>query len=151
MADLKFIKEKQNRKKYQKEKYIEFIIKYLNEKDFENATLFILKTFFPKHLKKNNWEEMVDNIKNNYFYKYFEFNKKNYYQIVIDIGFILNHNNGLNLVKRNYINKKRKRNDINNKRKRNNVKRAANDLSDFFDIKKDTTYPIIEFKYFKYN
>ena len=52
MADLKFIKERQNRKRYQKEKFIEFIIKYLNEKDFENATLFILKTFFSKTLKK---------------------------------------------------------------------------------------------------
>lgn len=142
MSDLKFIKEKQKMKRYQKEKSIEFIIKYLNEKDFDNATLFILKTFFPKYLKKNNWGETVNNLKHNYFYKYFEFNKKNYYQIVIDIGFILNHDNGLNLVKKNYISKKRKRNDI---------KKATDDLCDFFDIKKKSKYPIIEFKYFKYN
>lgn len=133
MSDLKSIKKEQKIKLYQEKKIIELIIKYLNERDFENATLFILKKFFPKYLKKNDWEKTINNLKCDYLEKYFEFNKNNYYQIVIDIGFILGYDNGLYQIKRIYNNNKRKRKILNNFNK---------------------SEPIVElrlFKYFKYN
>ena len=138
MSNLKCIIEKQNIKLYQKNKTKEIIKRYLNENDFDNAVLFILKQYYPNFLRKNDWEKTMNYLKYNYFEKYFKFNKNNYSQIIFDIGIILKIQSGLDQIKRLYNLKKRKR--------KNNEK-LQTDLLDFFNIKKHNQSSI-EFKYF---
>ena len=138
MSNLKCMIEKKNIKLYQKKKTEELIKRYLNENNFDNAVLFILKQYYPNFLRKNDWEKTINYLRYNYFEKYFKFNKNNYSQIIFDIGIILKIQNGLDQIKRLYNLKKRKR--------KNNEK-LQTDLLDFFNIKKHNQSSI-EFKYF---
>lgn len=138
MSNLKCIIEKQNIKLYQKKKTEKLIKRYLNENDFDNAVLCILKQYYPNFLRKNDWEKTMNYLRYNYLEKYFKFNKNNYSQIIFDIGIILKIQSGLDQIKRLYNLKKRKR--------KNNEK-LQTDLLNFFNIKKHNQSSI-EFKYF---
>lgn len=99
------------------------IKKYFIEKDFESCIFYILREYYPKTFRTKNIHDYVDKLNKLYLQKYYKYNKKNYNQIILDIGIIIKFKQeGLDKIENFYKNT-------------DNILNVFDNLEDFFSGK----------------